>query len=521
MKINQSKNASVQRLLRNLALTWLVTFSAHLYAADEHDHGGADHKHSEGEHNLSEGKDDHSKDDHDHGKGKDDHGKHEHDHDTGKDDHSEDEHDHGTGKDDDHGKHEHDQAKDKDDHGKDEHGSGKEKKNHSKGGHDHGDGAHDDEHGPETVKGPHSGRLLSDGELNVELAMFERGAPPEYRAWASFKGKAVPLKDWQLEVALTRLGGKVEKLRFAAQEDFLRSQSPVEEPHSFDVSVTATYSGKSHHWQFSSYEGRVQLSSAAAKASGLTTAKAGAGRLQQRVKLYGQLGANPDQVRQLKARFPGVLRSVKAAIGTQVKAGDTLATVEANDSLRSYSITSPITGTVIARTANEGEVTSDQALFTVANYSQLIVSLPVFPRDATRVQPGQPMLVQSGAQTLKTDVSAITPAGDGLPTFTARASLANEDNRWATGTWVDAYITVAEINVPLMVDNRALQSFGDGQAVFIQVGDVYEVRPLELGQADGAFTEVKAGLTVGDNYVVENSFLLKADLEKSEAGHEH
>ncbi len=200
--------------------------------------------------NRSEGKDDHSKDDHDQGKGKDDHGKHEYDHDTGKDDHSEDEHDHGTGKDDDHGKHEHDQAKDKDDHGKDKHGSGKEKKNHSKGGHDHGDGAHDDEHGPETVKGPHDGRLLSDAEFSVELAMFERGAPPEYRAWASFKGKAVPLKDWQLEVALTRLGGKVEKPDLPLKRIFCAAKARLKNPHSFDVSVTAIYNGKSHHWQF-------------------------------------------------------------------------------------------------------------------------------------------------------------------------------------------------------------------------------------------------------------------------------
>ena len=59
------------------------------------------------------------------------------------------------------------------------------------------------------------------------------------------------------------------------------------------------------------------------------------------------------------------------------------------------------------------------------------------------------------------------------------------------------------------------------QLVFIQVGDVYEIRPLELGQTDGEFTEVLAGLNAGDSYVVENSYLLKADLEKSGASHDH
>lgn len=469
----------IKHLARHLGLAWLLTLSAQLYAAGEHEHGD-EHQHSEEEHKLSASTDGSGKDEHDHSKDKDDHAKDEHDHSNDK--------------------------------GKD---------GHSKGGHGHGDGGHDDEHGEEPVKGPHNGRLLTDGALTIELAIYEKGVPPEYRAWASLSGKPIPLKDWQLEVALTRLGGKVDKFRFAAQEDFLRSQSPVEEPHSFDVSVTATHNGKKHHWQYPSYEGRVQLSAAIAKQSGLTTAKAGAGEIQQRIKLYGQLGADPGHIRQLKARFPGVIRSVNANIGSHIKAGETLATVEANDSLRSYTITSPITGTVIARTANEGEMTGDQPLFTVANYAQLVVSLPVFPRDVAHVQRGQPLTIKSGEQRVKTQISTITPAGDGSPNYTARAILVNEDNRWNTGIWVDAFVTVGEKAVPLMVDNRALQTFRDWQVVFIQVGNTYEIRPLELGQTDGEFTEVLAGLNAGDSYVVENSYLLKADLEKSGASHDH
>ena len=34
-------------------------------------------------------------------------------------------------------------------------------------------------------------------------------------------------------------------------------------------------------------------------------------------------------------------------------------------------------------------------------------------------------------------------------------------------------------------------------------------------------TEVLEGLNPGDRYVVENSYLLKADLEKSGASHDH
>lgn len=373
----------------------------------------------------------------------------------------------------------------------------------------------------ELAKGPHKGRLLVKEKFVVELAIFEQGVPPEYRAWASLDGKPISPKEWQLSVELTRLGGKVDKFHFAAQDDFLRGQSEVEEPHSFDVSVTATYKNQQHHWTFPSYEGRVQLSNALATQAGLTTAIAGAGKLEQHLKLYGQISAAADQVRKIKARFPGVVRSVNARVGTQVSAGQTLATVEANESLRSYNITSPITGVVVERTANEGEVTDEQALFVVADYRQLNVVVPIFSQDASRVKVGQKLHIKTNEQESITQIDALTPAADGSPTLTARASIDNTNNRWTAGSWVDASITFAEVPVNLMIDNRALQRFRDWQVVFIQVDDNYEIRPLELGKTDGQFTEVLRGLNAGDRYVVNNSYLLKADLEKSGAAHDH
>jgi membrane fusion protein, heavy metal efflux system len=53
------------------------------------------------------------------------------------------------------------------------------------------------------------------------------------------------------------------------------------------------------------------------------------------------------------------------------------------------------------------------------------------------------------------------------------------------------------------------------------VDDTYEIRPLELGRSDGNLTEVLGGLQAGDRYVVENSYLIKADIEKSGASHDH
>src|SRR5688572_19827898 len=62
------------------------------------------------------------------------------------------------------------------------------------------------EHGAEPVieKGEHNGRLLKDKDFTLELAIFETGVPPEYRAWSYFNGKPVQPGEVKLQVRLTR-----------------------------------------------------------------------------------------------------------------------------------------------------------------------------------------------------------------------------------------------------------------------------------------------------------------------------
>lgn len=75
--------------------------------------------------------------------------------------------------------------------------------------------------------------------------------------------------------------------------------------------------------------------------------------------------------------------------------------------------------------------------------------------------------------------------------------------------------------VALAVRRSGLQGFRDSTVVFAQVGDTYEVRMLELGRQDGTWVEVLSGLAPGERYVIANSYLIKADIEKSGASHEH
>ena len=60
-----------------------------------------------------------------------------------------------------------------------------------------------------------------------------------------------------------------------------------------------------------------------------------------------------------------------------------------------------------------------------------------------------------------------------------------------------------------------------GPAVFRADGSTFELQPVETGASDGEWTEIVQGLLAGDRFVSRNAFLLKAELGKSEATHEH
>ena len=104
-----------------------------------------------------------------------------------------------------------------------------------------------------------------------------------------------------------------------------------------------------------------------------------------------------ERVREMAARYPGAIRDVARKIGDAVRQGETLATVESNESLQTYAVVAPLAGVITARNANPGEQTGDKALFTVADLSTVWVELSMFPRDVGKVRPGQTVRVRSAA----------------------------------------------------------------------------------------------------------------------------
>ncbi len=386
---------------------------------------------------------------------------------------------------------------------------------------DHGH-APPDEAGYE--RGPHNGRLLRDGDFALEITIFETGVPPEFRVYPYRNDTPVDPADVALAIELGRLGSRVDRFEFSPQRDLLRGDGVVLEPHSFDVTVTASTAGRQYEWTFDSYEGRTQIDTRVAEAMGITIGTAGPASIRETITVQGTLHPHPDAVSEVRGRFPGLVQSLAKSVGDTVREGEELARIQSNESLQSYTIAAPVSGTVIERPASVGSMATDDPIYVIADTSRLVADLQVFSRDADRVEVGQAVNVASldGGTVAETTIERILPTVDPASrAVTARAVVANPDARWRPGEFVRGVVTVAVSDVPLAVRESGLQAFRDFTVVYARVGDTYEVRMLDLGRRDGESVEVLGGLEPGTEYVTGNSYLIKADIEKSGASHDH
>jgi membrane fusion protein, heavy metal efflux system len=267
-----------------------------------------------------------------------------------------------------------------------------------------------------------------------------------------------------------------------------------------------------------------RITAQAAVDAGIEVSTARAALLRESIPLYGVIASNAERSRNVSARFAGVVRSVAVTAGARVKAGDTLATIESNDSLQVYPVTAPIAGLVTSRNVNTGEAVGEQTLFTITDLSTVWVELSAFPREMSQLHVGQKALVKSADGALSGSGRVVFLSALGTATTqstTARVLLDNADGRWTAGLYVSADVVVQEVEVPIAVSSTAMQSLDGERVVFVAVDGGFAPRTVRSGRADGEITEIVAGLAAGERYVHANSFVVKSELAKASAGHDH
>ncbi len=300
----------------------------------------------------------------------------------------------------------------------------------------HAHGEHGEEPASEYPRGPHNGRLLTDGDLGLEVTIYEPEIPPQFRVFPFKNGKPLDPAEVKLVIHLDRFLDREDTINFKKEGDYLVGDKVVEEPHSFDVTVTAEYNGKKSEWKYESYEGRVTMHEAAIKTAGIKIEEAGPAKLRTLVQMTGKIVADPDKVAHVTPRYPGVVLEARKKLGDPVAKDEVLAVVESNESLRPYEIKSQIAGRVIKRDAVLGEsVGQDTTLYVVADLDVIAVDLAVPKQDFAKLKEGQKVEVR-GDGDLKGEATLnyLSPiSSETTQTLMARAEMPNPEMKWQAG----------------------------------------------------------------------------------------
>jgi len=268
----------------------------------------------------------------------------------------------------------------------------------------------------------------------------------------------------------------------------------------------------------------VKLTDAQIAAAGIEMLTAGPRELRDILRLNGMIQPNQEAMVKVTPRFPGVIRSMRKRLGDKVKKDEVLATIESNQSLTTYELKAPIDGTVIDRDGTLGEFAAEaRPLFTIADLSTMWIDFAVYRRDFARVRVGDAVSIDvgDGGPPIEAKIDYVSPIGTSdTQSSIARAVVAN-DGRLRPGLFVDGRVVLSARPVDVAVRTSAIQTLEGKTVVFVRDGDAFAAREVELGGRDADWIEVTFGLLAGDVYAAKNSFVIKAEIGKGSASHDH
>ena len=197
-----------------------------------------------------------------------------------------------------------------------------------------------------------------------------------------------------------------------------------------------------------------------------------------------------------------------------------------------FSIKAPIAGVISQKDIVVGEnVQLADQLFVIEQRKDLWLEFNLPNQFPTQLQAGQEIEFKANGstQTYTANIQSLTSQADTQTgRLVVRAKLNAQAAELRPNVLVNVLISEPSEKTALRVQKTAIQSIEGVNSVFIveskQKGQVHlKAQKVEIGQAssDDEWLEVISGLSAGQKYIAQGSFLLKSELEKDEAGHEH
>lgn len=197
-----------------------------------------------------------------------------------------------------------------------------------------------------------------------------------------------------------------------------------------------------------------------------------------------------------------------------------------------FLIKSPISGVISQKDIVIGEnVQLADQLFVIEQLKDLWLEFNLPNNFSGQLSAGQKIQFKpnGSAQNYHATVQSLTSQADSQTgRLIVRAKLDEQATALRPNVLVNVLISEPKAKSVLRVQKTALQTIDGKDNVFIieseKNGQFHlKAQQVTLGQtsSDGQWLEVISGLKIGQKYVAQGSFLLKSELEKDEAGHEH
>lgn len=369
-------------------------------------------------------------------------------------------------------------------------------------GHDGEDEQHDD-HAKESKEDQHS----EEGEIELTAQqMVEHGlkvetvTQGEVNSFVTLPGKLVVNTDQQAHIS-PNFSGHVEQVNVALGQYVERGQTlaVLSVPELIDQQAS------------------------------LSIAQSSLRLAQQEYQREQQLWSQGISAKQDLQRAENAYRQAQITVQSQQARLHALGSTGQNGR---FVIRAPISGMISQKDIVVGEnVQLADQLFVIENLKDLWLEFNLPNTSNIQLQTGQILnfKINGSDQDYQAKVQTLNSQADvQTGRLQVRAKVTTQADALRPNVLVNVSVSDDQAKTALRVQKKALQQVEGKPVVFVieseEKGQVHlKAQQIEVGVSsqDGQWLEVISGLTEGQKYIADGSFLLKSELEKDEAGHEH
>jgi len=195
----------------------------------------------------------------------------------------------------------------------------------------------------------------------------------------------------------------------------------------------------------------------------------------------------------------------------------------------SFSITAPISGTIVAVHKTIGEqANAGEAIFEIINLDTVWVEAPIFESDLPKLEKLSEAIFTTTASPTKEHTGKIVNIGavvdEKTRTATVTFAVANSDKALKVGMQANVRLDASESVDAMLIPKESVLDHEGKKIVYVLLsGEEFQRREVTLGDSYGDKVAILSGLQAGERVVTQGAYQLKLqELRPADAGaHSH